>query len=237
MNLLKEFLLEDKCSYLDNKQQISHYNVIDKCSAATCQDLIERGYRRFGKMYFRPICAECNECQSIKIEVQNYTFSKSAKRVLKKSKDLSIVLQRPTISKEHLYVFDKYHKYMHEKKGWDFNPTTPEHYFNSFVNGHEDFGYEVLYFFRDQLIGVDLIDILADGISSIYFYYDPDFSKYSLGRLSLYKQIEFVKRYEKKWIYLGYYVEGCPSLEYKAEYKPYVTLKGRPSEYEEFHWN
>ncbi len=236
MNLLKEFLLEDKCSYLDEKQQTTHYKVIDKCSANACQELIERGYRRFGKMYFRPICAECHECQSIKIDVDNFVFSKSARRVLNKAKDISIVLQHPTMTKAHLELFDKYHKYMNTKKGWEYHPTTPDHYFNSFVSGYEDFGYEVLYFFQDKLIGVDLIDILADGISSIYFYYDPDFASYSLGRLSLYKQIEFAKRYDKKWIYLGYYVEGCPSLNYKAEYTPYLTLKGRPSEYEDFDW-
>ncbi|MFT7860386.1 MAG: arginyltransferase [Sulfurimonas sp.] len=236
MNLLKEFLLEDKCSYLDNKKQTTHYKVIDACSAKSCQELIERGYRRFGKMYFRPICAECEECQSIKIDVENYTFSKSAKRVLKKAKDLSMVTQHPTMTKEHLELFNKYHKHMNNTKGWDYSPTSAEHYFNSFVNGHEEFGYEVLYFFENKLVGVDLIDILDDGISSIYFYYDPDFANYSLGRLSLYKEIEFAKENGKKWIYLGYYVEGCPSLQYKANYKPYLTLQGRPSEYEKYEW-
>jgi len=49
--------------------------------------------------------------------------------------------------------------------------TTPENYYQSFVNGHADFGYEILYFDEEKLIGVDLIDILEDGISSIYFYY------------------------------------------------------------------
>lgn len=237
MNLLKEFLLEDECSYLDNSKQTMHYKIIDKCTMHTNQELIERGYRRFGKMYFRPICDTCNECQSIKIDVQNYIFSKSEKRVLKKAKDLSIIIQKPTLTKVHLNLFDKYHKYMHEKKGWDFNPVTPDHYFNSFVNGEEDFGFEVLYFFQDKLIGVDLIDILQDGISAIYFYYDPDFSSYSLGKLSLLKQIELAKHNTKAWIYLGYYVQECPSLSYKSQYKPYLTLQGRPSEYEDFIWS
>lgn len=237
MKLLKEFILEDKCSYLENMKQTTHYKVIESCSAFACQELIERGYRRFGKIYFRPICTQCNECQSIKIDVDNFIFSKSARRVLKKSKDISIKVQHPTMTRNHLELFAKYHKHMNIKKGWDYHETSPDHYFNSFVNGYEDFGYEVLYFFEDKLIGVDLIDILKDGISSIYFYYDPDFAKYSLGKLSLYKQIEFAKRFDKKWIYLGYYVENCPSLAYKSEYTPYLTLQGRPSEYEDFVWD
>ena len=237
MNLLKEFSLNDKCSYIKGKEQVTHYKVIENCSAQNCQDLIERGYRRFGKMFFRPICVDCNEFQSIKIDVNNFKFSKSQRRVIKKAKHIKTYVQTPTLSQAHLDLFEKYHLYMKDKKEWTHNETTPEHYYQSFVTGHNEFGYEVLYFDEDKLIGVDLIDILEDGISSIYFYYDPDYSKYSLGKLSLYNQIKFASRSNKKWIYLGYYVQECPSLSYKAEYKPYLTLNGRPSEYEDFNWD
>jgi arginine-tRNA-protein transferase len=236
MNLLKEFILNDKCSYLQNKEQTMHYKVIENCSQHSCQELIERGYRRFGKMYFRPICEGCDECKSIKIDVANYNFSKSARRIMRKGKDLQVYIQKPTLSHQHLDIFDKYHLYMHKKKGWDYNKTSADHYYSSFVTGHEDFGYEILYFHEEQLIAVDLIDILEDGVSSIYFYYDPDFASYSLGKLSLYNQIKYAKNSNKRWIYLGYYVKDCPSLAYKAEYKPYLTLEGRPSENEAFKW-
>jgi len=237
MNLLKEFILDDNCSYLDNKKQTMHYKVIENCSIFENQELIERGYRRFGKMFFRPICQGCDECKSIKIDVANYTFSKSARRIMKKAKDISVYIQKPTLSHDHLEVFDKYHRFMHHKKGWEYHKTSADHYYSSFVNGYEDFGYEVLYFFEEKLIAVDLIDILEDGISSIYFYYDPDFASFSLGKLSLYNQIKYAQNSNKSWIYLGYYVKDCPSLAYKAEYKPYVTLQGRPSETEAFVWS
>jgi len=236
MNLLKEFALNDKCSYLQDKEQTTHYKMIDNCSSSNCQDLIERGFRRFGKMYFRPICSLCDECKSIKIDVENFKFNKSKRRVLNKGSKIKIYMQQPTMTQEHLDLFDKYHLYMNKKKGWEYQKVTPEHYYHSFVNGYEDFGYEVLYFDEDKLIGVDLIDILEDGISSIYFFYDPDYSKYSLGKLSLYKQIGFAQKTHKRWIYLGYYVKDCPSLSYKSQYEPYKTLVGRPNEYEEFNW-
>jgi len=237
MNLLKEFLLDDKCSYLEDKEQTTHYKVIDNCSTTFCESLIERGYRRFGKMFFRPICTTCSECQSIKIDVENFTFSKSAKRVMKKAKDIRTFIRTPSVTQEHIDLFEKYHLYMHEKKDWNYSKTTLQHYYTSFVTGHGDFGYEVLYYDENRLIAVDLIDILKNGVSSIYFYYDPDYAKYSLGKLSLYHQIKFAKSANKKWIYLGYYVEGCPSLSYKSEYTPYVTLQGRPNEHEEFIWS
>lgn len=236
MNLIKEFALDDKCSYLAEKKQTTHYKIIQNCSKTYCQELVERGFRRFGKMFFRPICTDCNECQSIKIDVKNYKLSKSARRIIKKAADIKTFIRPPTVTHEHLKLFEKYHLYMQDRKGWEYSPTSADHYYNSFVNGYEDFGYEVLYYFEDKLIAVDLIDILDDGVSSIYFYYDPDFASYSLGKLSLYKQIEFAQKSFKKWIYLGYYVEGCPSLSYKSGYKPYLTLQGRPTEFEEFTW-
>lgn len=236
MNILKEFKTNDSCSYLESKNQTTHYKVIDECSTSFCQELIERGYRRFGKMYFRPVCSSCNECKSIKIDIESFEFSSSQKRVLKKASHIKSYIQRPTMSKAHLELFEKYHLYMRDKKGWDYSPSSAQNYYNSFVDAHNDFGYEVLYFDEDKLIGVDLIDMLHDGISSIYFYYDPAYSDYSLGRLSLYKQILFAKKSKKKWIYLGYYVKDCPSLAYKAHYKPYLTLKDRPQLHEEAYW-
>jgi arginine-tRNA-protein transferase len=236
MNLLKEFSHEDKCSYLKDKEQTTHYKVIDNCSIKQCQEFIERGYRRFGKMYFRPICGDCQECQSIKIDVENFKFSKSMKRVIKKGSFIKSYIQKPSLTKEHLELFEKYHLYMRDKKDWEYQEVTAQSYYNSFVNGYNDFGYEVLYYDSDKLIGVDLIDILEDGISSIYFYYDPDYIQYSLGKLSLYNQIKFTAQSKKRWIYLGYYVEECSSLSYKAHYKPYLTLSGRPDLHEEFEW-
>lgn len=238
MNILKEFSFNEKCSYLENKEQTTEYKIINNCSAHTTQELIERGYRRFGRMYFRPICESCNECQSIKIDVAQYSFSKSQRRIRKKATDIDIdiYIQTPTLSHEHLKLFEKYHLFKHKKNAWDFNATSAEHYYNSFVIGHEEYGKEVLYFHGEKLIGVDLIDVLKDGISSIYFYYDPDYAHLSLGTLSLLKQIEFAKEMQKKWIYLGYYVQECPSLNYKAKYKPYTTLQGRPTLDESYNW-
>ena len=71
---------------------------------------------------------------------------------------------------------------------------------------------------------MDLIDIVDDGISSIYCYYDPDYSHLSLGKFSLLKEIDLAKQMGLRWIYLGYYVKGCQSLEYKKDFLPQERL-------------
>ena len=82
-----------------------------------------------------------------------------------------------------------------------------------------------------------MVDFLEDGLSAIYFYYDPDYSHLSLGKYSLYKQIEMAKERELAWIYLGYYVKECDSLNYKDSYKPNQILQNNPTLEEEATWS
>ncbi|HIP46328.1 MAG TPA: arginyltransferase, partial [Campylobacterales bacterium] len=93
-----------------------------------------------------------------------------------------------------------------------------------------------LYIVDDKLVGVDLIDVLEDGISSIYFFYDPDYSNLSLGTFSLLYQIKLAKILELEWIYLGYWVEGCKAFAYKPNFKPQQILDGFPDVEAEAPW-
>jgi len=234
--LLKECALDEKCSYIDGHTQTTHYKIIDMCTSEHCLELIQRGWRRFGTMFFRPICATCTACESIKIDVKNYEFSKSARRVIRKNEDLKIIMQPPTLTQEHLDLFTAYHDHMEGKRDWDNQPINARNYYSSFVQGYGDFGYEVLYYEGETLIGVDLVDVLEDGISSIYFYYDPQQEKRSLGRLSMYQQINYAKEHNLAWIYMGYYVQDCVSLAYKSSYTPYLTLQERPTQEQKPLW-
>lgn len=220
--------LETKCSYLEGKRTRMAYKFIENATMELNKALVERGWRRFGNYYSRPQCDTCQDCLNLRIDVKNYDFSKSAQRTFKKASSLRYVIQSPTISTEHLKLYDKYHRFMEQKRDWKYYALKPQSYHELYVSGAHSFGKEVLYFYEDKLIGVDLIDLLDNGISSIYFYYDPDFEKFSLGRLSLYEQILLAKEYNLDWIYLGYYVANCQSLKYKALYKPYQLLDGNP---------
>lgn len=234
--ILKECALDEKCAYIEGNRQTTHYKIIDQCTIDQCSGLIERGWRRFGSMFFRPICAECTACDSVKIDAFNYHLSKSARRVIRKNSHLKTVIQHPTLTQAHIDLFNKYHEHMERRKGWENQNVTARSYYASFVHGYNDFGYEILYFEGEKLVAVDLIDVLDEGVSSIYFYYDPDFAHLSLGRYSLYRQILFARHNGLRWIYLGYYVEQCPSLAYKAQYAPYYMLQGRPAEEDEPVW-
>ncbi len=228
--------LETNCSYLKDKFCRMQYKYIEHCPSILNEKLVKNGWRRFGNYYSRPQCSTCRECKSLRIDAKNYKFSKNAKRTIRKNENTTFTIQTPTISNEHLEIYEKYHLYMERKKGWKHYEIRPKSYYELYLAGAGKFGKEILYFIDDRLVAVDLVDFLNDGLSSIYFFYDPKYAKYSLGRYSIYMQIQLAKNFNLRWIYLGYYVKDCPSLNYKSRYKPYEILQNNPNDLENSIW-
>ncbi len=229
-------MLDYDCSYLPDKKTRMFYRYMRHASKGLASELARRGWRRFGCYFFHPICQGCNGCKSLRIDASAFTLSKSQRRVLKKNRETMLYIRTPGMTREHIDLYNRFHKYKSHKSDWNYTPVTPQLYYENFVDGAHDFGKEVLYFRDDKLVGVDLIDIGEDGISSVYFYYDPDYAKLSLGVYSLLMQIHFAKQMGLRWIYLGYWVEGCRSFAYKMQYRPMEMLEGFPSLDEEPIW-
>ncbi|WP_297193334.1 arginyltransferase [uncultured Campylobacter sp.] len=229
MQIINFCSLENNCPYLKGKNSRTEYNFIINCSKELNQELISRGWRRFGSYFSRPICKDCDDCVSYRILVKDFVFSKQFKRVIKKNLNTKVVISKPKISDEHIYIYNKYHEYMRKKRAWEENKINFSQYYRLYVDGNGDFGYELSFYVEQKLVCVDLIDILEDGISSIYCYYDPDYSHLNLGKFSLLTEINIALKNELSYIYLGYFVEGCKSLAYKADYSPNEILKGTTS--------
>ncbi|TQR61408.1 arginyltransferase [Campylobacter troglodytis] len=217
--------LEDDCPYLDRHRCIMEYKFIQECSKELNQELVSRGWRRFGAYFSRPICKSCSECLGLRIEIEKFIFSKSLRRAIKKNEKTQIVLRKPSLSNEHLLLYEKYHSFMKDTKAWKFYYLNFRQYYNLYVDAAQDFGYELDFYIDGKLVCVDLIDILEDGISSIYCFYDPEYRSFSLGKFSLLTEIKMAQKRNLKYIYLGYFVKGCQSLAYKADYTPNEILK------------
>ncbi|CAM2797919.1 arginyltransferase [Helicobacter burdigaliensis] len=224
------------CGYFKDKVSLFRYFYIKECEEVFYKKLLERGWRRFGNYFFVPECGECNLCVSIRWDCEKFNFSTTQKRILKQSSFVTLSIQKPTLSKSHLELYDKYHKIMQDKKGWEYQKISPEIYYDTFVQGFMEFGYEFLYHIEGNLVGVALVDILQDCLSAVYCFYDHDFAKYSLGTFSILKQIEFAKTKGIKYIYPGYWIENHPSMGYKEKFKPFEVLINRPTLEEEPIW-
>ena len=224
-----EFIEEDKqCSYFDDKVCDIEYKYMEQCSIEEQHQMCERGWRRFGNMHFVPVCKSCDECKTIRIDVEKFKFSKSQKRVLSKNKDTQVYIQKPTVTYEHIDLFNKYHKQMQTKKQWNENIIDVQEYHNSYVNGAHEFGKELLYFRGDKLVCVALCDIMPDAMSAVYCYYDHDYEDLSLGKFSILAQISIAKQTKVPYLYLGYWIKDHLSMGYKEKYKPFEMLVNRP---------
>jgi len=228
--------LDYDCAYLEGRKVRMRYKYVSISNKEFNSAVIQRGWRRFGNYYFYPICEGCSECKSLRIDVESFKPSKSKRKAINRNKDTKIIIQKPTVTTNHIDLYNKYHEWKAKKDGWRYRPITYSEYYENFVEGAYNFGKEVLYYRDNKLVGVDLIDILEDGISSIYFFYDPSYARLSLGVYSLIKQIEIAKFLEKKWIYLGYWVDGCKAFAYKTNFKPLQILDGFPKIEEKPPW-
>ncbi|MFK5976548.1 MAG: arginyltransferase [Sulfurovum sp.] len=229
-------MLDYDCAYIPNNKVRMNYKYVNRANSKFTTAVIHRGWRRFGKYFFHPICNGCNECKSIRVDVSNYQYTKSQKKSIKRNKDTEIIVQEPSLSQAHIDLYNKYHAFKHKKDNWSHRSISQKEYHENFVDGAYEFGKEVLYIKDGKLIGVDLIDILDDGISSIYFYYDPDYANLSLGTYSLLYQVKLAKILSLPWIYLGYWVDGCKAFAYKPNFQPQEILDGFPELLEEANW-
>ena len=227
---------EERCLYLPDQLSRMRYRVIDDCTPETYTFLLERGWRRFGRVFFRPMCAACVECRSLRVDVERFRPNRSMRRTLKRNLDLRIGLRRAAVSDQHLELYDRYHLDMAERKGWSEKAISLLDYYRTFVEARQDFGHEMLYFDGDRPVAVALIDLLPAAISAVYCYYEPEQRSRALGVYSILRQIDLARAQGIPYVYLGYWIVGNPSMSYKANYRPHEILEGRPGLDEEAIW-
>jgi arginine-tRNA-protein transferase len=216
----------DQCGYLPGRRWQLRYEVVGELTPAEYASRMRAGWRRFGFSLFKPECPDCRQCRSIRVDVARFRPNESQRRVRKRNDgEVRVEVGTPGVSKEKLALYDKYHQFQSAVKGW------PEHgresasdYLESFVE-NPFVTQEWSYYLGDRLVGVGYVDRLPIGLSAIYFYYDPDERGRSLGTWNVLSIIEGAASAGLPHVYLGYFVAGCRSLEYKAKYRPNEILE------------
>lgn len=227
---------EEVCVYLPVERSRIHHRVVDRCTPVAYQDMLSRGWRRFGKIFFRPACARCVQCRSIRLDVDTFCPDRSMRRNLKRNRDLQVRLRPVGMTLDHLDLYHRYHQDMSGRKGWREKQVSPSEYYQSFVDGGGEYGHELLYTLEKRLLGVALVDVLPDAISAVYCYYEPRERSRGLGVFSVLQQVELARRLGRRHVYLGYWIAGNASMRYKARYRPHELLDGRPHDDEPPRW-
>lgn len=179
------------------------------------QDLLEAGYRSFGRYWFHPRCEGCNRCIPIRIPVESFQPTKSQRRSARECKDVVVKVGEPE------YTREKYEIYSDHLKRFDH--AEDRHETDAFRMSFYDPivpALEFCYYLDDELIAFGSVQEVPDALSSVYFCYRLAYSKLSLGTYSALKEIEVARELGKKHVYLGYYIEDNHFMSYKARYRP-----------------
>jgi arginyl-tRNA--protein-N-Asp/Glu arginylyltransferase len=231
MQELLRFVEEPRrCSYLPWETASLEVRGIASMSPEEQAELLARGYRRFGWQVFRPACRACSKCRSVRISVQHFSPSGSERRVLRKNAGIRAELHRLFVSKEHVDLYNAYHRFMHQNRGWPLQQITMAAYTQEFLTGASDVGRQWLYFDGDRLVGVSLMDEVPGAISLTYFFYDPGWRELSPGTFSIVNQLMYARSAGLQYAYLGYWVDQCPSMRYKGRFHPRQILVEYPAE-------
>jgi arginyl-tRNA--protein-N-Asp/Glu arginylyltransferase len=216
-----------RCGYLPDRQWSLEYEMV---AALTAQEYLDRmllGWRRFGGMLFRPRCEACRACQSLRVKVAAFRPNRSQRRVIQANRgQVQLRIGHPSVTRAKLQLYDRYHSYQTSARGWPEHPAKDAaSYRESFVH-NPAFTEEWCYYLDHQLIGVGYIDDLPGGLSAIYFFYEPELRRRGLGTWNVLTILEEAAQRGRDYVYLGYFVGGCRSLAYKANFKPNQILDG-----------
>jgi arginine-tRNA-protein transferase len=227
------------CPYLDDREAQLEIRVQVDVSPSELEAMLERGWRRFGPVYFRPACVGCHECVTLRIRAGAFAPTKSQRRALKNASRLRRIVGPPKIDDERLALYRRWHAAREEARGWDPSPIDPQRYAFDFAFPHPSVR-EVAFVDPadgDRLVGLGICDETPNAVSAVYFFWDPDRAPPSVGVAHVLSLVAEAQALGRAYVYLGYRVEGCASLVYKSRYRPHELLEGRPEDAEAPRWS
>ena len=214
------------CSYLPGREARNLFlDPMAKVTPELYQQLIDRGFRRSGCYLYQPACPHCNGCISLRIPVEAYQPSRSQRRNWKKNSTLYQV--EPTVtnfSEEHYQLYKQYLLQRHPDGAMACN--SPGQY-SQFLTC--DWAETQFIEFRKggKLAAVAVSDLLPQGSSSVYTFYDPELSREGLGIFALMWQIHYTRELGLKWVYPGFWIEECDKMNYKSRFRPFEAWTGQ----------
>jgi len=210
---------EQPCPYLPGRNARSELYLTDQLTGAAYERLLARGFRRSGRIVYRPRCRACKECRQIRVLAPEFELSRSMRRIMRQNSDVAVEVGKPEPSDEK---FDLYQRYLEGQH--DGSMSRSYDAFRDFLYDSPLSTFEFRYRLDGRLVGVSILDRCPKGLSSVYMYYDPDLPRRSLGTFSILWEIAECRRRDLRYYYLGYYVAGSRTMAYKARFRPAEIL-------------
>lgn len=184
-------------------------------------ELVQRGFRRSGTFTYRPRCDVCHACVPARIDVSAFSPDRTQRRAQRRHSNLETSLHTLEDREEYFELYQRYQaaRHLEGEKEQD----SRDQYRNFLLQSHVD---SVLAEFREDgiLRMVSIIDVLRDGLSSVYTFYEPDVAQASYGTYNVLWQLDLCRKLNLPYLYLGYWIKESRKMAYKANFKPLQGL-------------
>jgi arginyl-tRNA--protein-N-Asp/Glu arginylyltransferase len=217
------------CPYLPGREERKVFAHLPLTEGAVVNDsLTQVGFRRSQNIAYRPACESCRACMSARLPASEYIFSKSERRVLARNDDLERHLVESEATMEQFELLRRYLLARHAEGGMA-DMTWPD-----YVAMVEDTAVRthIIEYRRasndrgpGDLVACVLVDVLSDGLSLVYSFYDPTMTRRSLGVFVILDHVVQACLMGLPYVYLGYWVPGSAKMDYKARFSPLEILK------------
>ncbi len=221
------------CPYLPGREERKVFTHLVGARARDLNDVLSQGgFRRSQSIAYRPACETCRACVSVRVRVDDFSPSRGFRKVLARNSDLIGETLPPQPRSEHYSLFRSYLDQRHPEGGMatmsalDFAMMVEDsHVETSLIEYRRrtpDSGFTGRG--AGDLYAMALTDMLNDGLSMVYSVFDPELEGRSLGTFMVLDHIARARRLGLPYVYLGYWVEGSPKMDYKARFLPQERL-------------
>lgn len=218
-----------KCGYLPKKlaQSLiaSPQYLID---ANIYNGLITQGFRRSGKFAYRPHCENCRACIAVRLVLSEFAPTRSQKRAYKQHSDLIAQILPLHFNQQHYELYESYQSLRHQDEKVSESSTSTkddaEQYRQFLCQSNVE---SLMIEFKDannQVKIVSVVDIVNDGVSAVYTFYDATETKASYGTFAIVWLAEWAKSLGLPYLYLGYWIQDSQKMAYKQQFKPQQKL-------------
>lgn len=223
------------CPYLQGQFERKVFTHLVGEKAPEMNDLLTQGgFRRSQNIAYRPACETCRACVSVRIVADEFAPSRNLKRIANMNRDIIGSESRAEPTSEQYSLFRRYLDARHQRGGMadmtvlDYAMMVEDSHVNTRIVEYRKRGPDSFVTGRGEgpLLAVALSDQMGDGYSMVYSFYDPDEARRSLGSWIIMDHIERARAAGMPHVYLGYWVDGSPKMQYKTRFLPQEHLTG-----------
>ncbi|MDO4637087.1 MAG: arginyltransferase [Lautropia sp.] len=207
------------CSYLP--ERFARSQVAEPAVAINADnygELVRAGFRRSGRFTYRPRCDNCRACIPVRIPVNQFRPNRSQRRAARRHSDLISRNLPLAFRDEHYALYIRYQQARHN--GSDMHQDDEEQYREYLLQSRVDTRLVEFRAADSTLLMVSIIDVLDDGLSAVYTFFEPNMTGSSLGTYGILWQVRMCQILGLSYLYLGYWINEAPSMRYKSNFRP-----------------